>query len=320
MSDNLFGMLSAQGKGVRVTDQPRAAVDSVVAFGPFRLLTARHLLLEGEKPLKLSSRALEILMVLLERPGALVTREELVSRVWPDTFVEDGNLRVHMAALRRALGDGQAGNRYVATISGRGYRFVAPVSVAEETALAAQPPRLETARSRPVPLTRMIGRTEAIAALAAHLTERRFVTIVGAGGIGKTTLAVAVTDAVASTYKDKVAFVELALLADPTLVPGTVASVLELPTHSENPLTTLIAFLSKREMLLVLDNCEHVIEVVAMLVERVRESAPAPTRPSSPKSAAGSMESPSPSSWPPAGLTPSGCASSPHGSTTGSAS
>ncbi len=112
-----------------MNDQREADIGA--AFGPFRLFAAQRLLLEHEKPLRLGSRALEILTVLLENPGALVTKEELVARVWPDTFVEEGNLRVHMAALRRALGDGQAGNRYVVTVPGRGYRFVAPVSMLE---------------------------------------------------------------------------------------------------------------------------------------------------------------------------------------------
>ena len=90
---------------------------------------APSLLLEGDRPLRLGSRALAILAVLVERPGALIGKEDLVARVWPDTFVEEGNLRVHMAALRRTLGDGQGGNRYIATIPGRGYRFVAQVSL-----------------------------------------------------------------------------------------------------------------------------------------------------------------------------------------------
>jgi DNA-binding winged helix-turn-helix (wHTH) protein len=118
-----------------VNDQREADIGA--AFGPFRLFAAQRLLLEHEKPLRLGSRALEILTVLLENPGALVTKEELVARVWPDTFVEEGNLRVHMAALRRALGDGQAGNRYVVTVPGRGYRFVAPVSMLEPSAQGA---------------------------------------------------------------------------------------------------------------------------------------------------------------------------------------
>jgi len=255
-----------------VSDQRRA--DIAAAFGPFRLFAAQRLLLEHEKPLRLGSRALEILTVLLENPGELVTKEELVTRVWPDTFVEEGNLRVHMAALRRALGDGQAGNRYVVTVPGRGYRFVAPVSVVEPSAPGPSKPREDKVSNLPIPLTRMVGRADIVAALAAQLAQRRFITIVGAGGIGKTTVAVAIADAVAPNYHDKVAFVDLSPLTDAALIPSMIAAILGLPTHSENALTALIAFLSGKEMLLVLDSCEHVVDAVANLVERVREAAP----------------------------------------------
>ncbi len=240
--------------------------DIAAAFGPFRLFAAQRLLLEHEKPLRLGSRALEILTVLVENPGELVTKEELIGRVWPDTFVEEGNLRVHMAALRRALGDGQAGNRYVVTVPGRGYRFVAPVSVLEPSAPAPAKSR-EAASNLPLLLTRMVGRAEIVAALAVQLAQRRFITIVGAGGIGKTTVAVAIADAVMPNYRDKVAFVDLSPLTDAALIPSMVVAILGLPTHSENALTALIAFLSDKEMLLVLDSCEHVVDAVANLVE-----------------------------------------------------
>ena len=114
--------------------------EQVLAFGPFQLLPFRRALLEAGEPLRLGSRALEILIALVERPGELITKEELVARVWPDTFVEEASLRVHVAALRKALGDGQSGNRYVVNVAGRGYRFVAPVRQ-HEAADAPPPPR-----------------------------------------------------------------------------------------------------------------------------------------------------------------------------------
>ena len=97
------------------------------SFGSFRFFPARQLLLEGETPVRLGSRALEILAGLVERPGELVSRDELVARVWPNTVVEESNLKVNVCALRRASGEGQPGRRYIATVSGRGYRFVAPI-------------------------------------------------------------------------------------------------------------------------------------------------------------------------------------------------
>ena len=107
--------------------EPAGAAPTEVSFGPFRLLPTQFLLLEGDHPVRLGSRALEILIVLLERPGDLVSKQELMARVWPDVFVEPTNLTVHICALRRALRDGRDGNRFIINIPGRGYGFVAPV-------------------------------------------------------------------------------------------------------------------------------------------------------------------------------------------------
>ena len=109
--------------------EPVAAAPTEISFGPFRLLPTLFLLLEGDKPVPLGSRALEILIVLLQRPGELVSRQELMTRVWPNVFVEPANLTVHISALRRMLRDGQEGNRFIINIPGRGYRFVASVAV-----------------------------------------------------------------------------------------------------------------------------------------------------------------------------------------------
>jgi DNA-binding winged helix-turn-helix (wHTH) protein len=108
---------------------PAVPAPTEIAFGPFRLLPAQFLLLEGDKPVRLGSRALEILIVLLERPGELVSKRDLMARVWPDIFVEPANLTVHISALRRMLRDGRDGNRFIINIPGRGYSFVASVEV-----------------------------------------------------------------------------------------------------------------------------------------------------------------------------------------------
>jgi DNA-binding winged helix-turn-helix (wHTH) protein len=116
------------------TDKPFSATRTAaanVSFGPFRLLPTQFLLLEGNKPVPLGSRALEILIVLLARPGELISKQELMDRVWPNVFVGPANLTVHMSALRRALRDGRSGNRFIINIPGRGYKFVASVAAAE---------------------------------------------------------------------------------------------------------------------------------------------------------------------------------------------
>jgi DNA-binding winged helix-turn-helix (wHTH) protein len=114
-----------------------------ISFGPFRLLAAQRLLLEGNKPVRLGSRAFEILAALVERAGEVVGKEELIARAWPRTFVEEANLKIQVSALRRALGDGQGGRRYVITVPGRGYSFVALARVEEP----AQMPLLPTAKA-----------------------------------------------------------------------------------------------------------------------------------------------------------------------------
>src|ERR1700676_3525158 len=130
-----------------------------ISFGPVQLLAAQRLLLEGDTPVRLGSRAFEILAALIERAGEVVGKEELIARVWPQTFVEESNLKIQVSALRRALGDGQDGHRYIVTIPGRGYNFVTPVRPEEPppapltlTTAPAGPHNLPTA------VTRMIGR------------------------------------------------------------------------------------------------------------------------------------------------------------------
>jgi predicted ATPase/DNA-binding winged helix-turn-helix (wHTH) protein len=252
-----------------------AAFERAMSFGPFRLLPAQRLLLEADKPLRLGSRALDILITLVEHRGELVNKDKLMARVWPDTVVEEGNLKVHVSALRKALGDGQAGQRYVATTPGRGYCFVAPVTLSEAPRPAAQEPTAaERVHNLPAPLTRMIGHADTVRALAAQFSQQRLITIIGAGGIGKTTVALAVAEALIVAYENGVRFVDLAPLSDPRLVPSALASVLGIGSHSDNPVPGLIAFLRDKQMLLVLDNCEQVVKAVADLAADVLRAAP----------------------------------------------
>jgi predicted ATPase/DNA-binding winged helix-turn-helix (wHTH) protein len=238
----------------------------VISFGPYRLFVRQRVLLDGAKPLRLGSRALDILVALLERRGQLVSKRELMDLVWPNTSVEEGNLKVHVAGLRRALGDGRGGSRYLVNIPGRGYRFVAPVEFADEPWPAA--PGLATAsqiHNLPAQLTRLIGRHEIIGTLLQQLSTQRLLTIVGPGGIGKTAVALDVAERLIGAYADGVWLIDLAPIADPRLVPTALAEVLKLEIRSENPLPGLIIALRDKHMLLLLDNCEHVIEAAATL-------------------------------------------------------
>jgi predicted ATPase/DNA-binding winged helix-turn-helix (wHTH) protein len=253
-----------------VGEPSTASAGGVVSFGPFQLLPAQRLLLEGEAPVRLGSRALAILTTLVERPGELVTKGELMARVWPDTFVDEAALRVHVSALRRALGDGQAGRRFVANVPGRGYQFLAPVEISEPR---TAPSHVDMAGSRPHNLpfaqTRPVGRAGAMRALADLLPKQWFITIVGAGGIGKTTVALALAEALLPAYEDGVRIVDLAPLEGPQLVSSALGVVLGLSVHPENAAAQLVDFLRDKRMLIVLDSCEHVIDAAASLAEQL---------------------------------------------------
>jgi predicted ATPase/DNA-binding winged helix-turn-helix (wHTH) protein len=256
-------------------DSNSPGTHGVVLFGPFRLFAAERQLKKGDDAVQLGGRALDTLLALVERRGEVVTQRELIAQVWPGVTVEEANLRVHIASLRKALGDGQDGARYIVTVPGRGYCFVAPVTLsapqsssAKETALSDRLQRL------PPQLSRMIGRDDTIRALSAQLMMYRFVSIVGAGGIGKTTVAISVAHTLSDGFNGAVFFVDLAVLTDAKLVPTTVARSLGLMVQTQDPVRSLPAFIGDKKILLVLDNCEHVIDSAAMLAERVVGETP----------------------------------------------
>jgi predicted ATPase/DNA-binding winged helix-turn-helix (wHTH) protein len=244
----------------------------VSAFGPFRLFPAARLLERDGKPVEIGARALDILIELVRHAGRVASKAELMSAIWADTTVVDGVLRTHMCNLRKALGDGVAGARYVTSVAGRGYCFVAPVVA--KTATAASPNTWKVAHGLPLRLARMAGRDDAVRKLAAQLAEHRFVTVLGAAGIGKTTVAVAVGQALLHDFGGAVRFIELGSLTDPALVAPTVASTLGLPIQSDDALERLQAFLQDKRVLLVLDNCEHVVDAAARLTEHLFLRAP----------------------------------------------
>jgi predicted ATPase/DNA-binding winged helix-turn-helix (wHTH) protein len=224
----------------------------------------------------LGSRALDLLIALVERAGEVVEKEELINYVWPNTFVDEANLRVHVAALRRALGDGQGDTRYIVCSAGRGYSFVAPIQRMEESSSAPEPPsdRPSPAKNLPILLTRIIGRDDALRAVADQLRREGLVTIVGPGGIGKTTVTLAVTERLSDRYEDGLCFVDLGPLADGELIASALSSSLGLPIISGDPIASLTAFLAEQRKLIVLDTCEHLVESVAKLVESLLRGCP----------------------------------------------
>jgi predicted ATPase/DNA-binding winged helix-turn-helix (wHTH) protein len=246
------------------------ALGAAISFGPFRLIPTERRLERDGATVALGDRALMILLVLVEQSGKVVGKRELLSRVWAGMVVEEGNLRYQMATLRRALGDGLLGARYISTIPGRGYCFVAPVGRSDGAATLGPVHPTGDRRCRlPTRLARMVGRADTIAAIMTKLSSDRFVSIVGPGGIGKTTVAVAVGHALSESFDAAVCLVDLGALSDPTLVPGAVAAALGLVTGTEDPVASLLAAVPDERMLIILDGCEHVVDTVALLAEQI---------------------------------------------------
>lgn len=239
------------------------------AFGPYRLVPGRQLLLLENQPVKLGGRAFDLLRLLVQRGGQLVTRDELIAAAWPDTFVHESNLKVNMWNLRRALGDTKFNPRYLATIAGRGYMFVAEVETAisdcADPALSPDHP----AAAQPPPLRHIVGREMEIAEILDGLHRERHLTLVGAGGIGKTTLAVAAARAYASHCPDGVCFVDLAAIDDAGLLPVAMVTALGIKGNPGNGFAAILDYLRPRQMLVVLDNCEHVLPAATLFAGRL---------------------------------------------------
>jgi predicted ATPase/DNA-binding winged helix-turn-helix (wHTH) protein len=214
-------------------------------------------------------------MLLLQRAGQIVTKEELIAHAWPNTVVEAVNLRVNIASLRRVLRDGKPPNRFIVNVVGQGYVFVAEIHVEDANHSSEIALALEGSRKHHLPalLTRLIGRSADVGALTALVQSRRLVTIVGAGGVGKTVVAIEVASALREYYKHGVYFVDLSSIGDAALISDPFAAALQLAVSRQNPREDLIAYLKEKEMLLVIDNCEHLMEAAAEMVERILHGA-----------------------------------------------
>jgi len=255
-------------------------VTEVFVFGRYRLDVQRRSLFRDGQRVRVGSRAVMILIILVQEAGQIVSKRELRARVWSGIVIEDGTLRVHVAALQKILGESDDGVRHVENVPGHGYRLVVPVSRESceppETAgpLQSTPSRAFPSTELPTVSHSIIGRTQVVAAIATSLPEHRWVTITGPGGVGKTTVALGVMEELASYYPHGIYFVDLAAVTEPRLVSGALASALGLRTPVTDRLPDILAFLREHSCLVVLDNCEHLIEAAAQLARSLLQAAP----------------------------------------------
>lgn len=237
-------------------------------FGRFTLDPANWQLRAEGAPIPLGSTDFRILMTLVERAGSLVSKEELMSRVWGRAIVGDNTLQVHITALRKALGEG-----FIATRHGHGYSFVQQVS-RSATEQRGNLPNYLSGRVQRAP-SRLVGRDAESRALSELLAHNALVTLAGPGGVGKTRLALEVASESASRFKDGAWLVELASLSDGTSTAGAVATALGIQIgEGAKSFDNLARQLTRRSLLLVLDNCEHLVASCAELCEAVLAAAP----------------------------------------------
>jgi predicted ATPase/DNA-binding winged helix-turn-helix (wHTH) protein len=248
----------------------------VYTSGPWEIdLARREMRLNGVRT-DLGSRAFEILETLVQSAGELVDKYDLMKRVWPGAVVEENTLQAQISAIRKALGPDRG---LLKTIAGRGYRLLGDWVVQQKIVTAPSMPAAEPAPNRATNLTAspnaLIGRAAAEVQLSELLSTYRMVTMTGPGGIGKTVLAQAVARGLLAAFGGDVLLVELAALSDPALVPFVVATVLGLNQRGdEASVETITREIGARKLLLVLDNCEHLIDGAARLAEALMRSCP----------------------------------------------
>jgi predicted ATPase/DNA-binding winged helix-turn-helix (wHTH) protein len=268
-------------RAIRRPESAAVINDGILEFGQYRLDVGRRLLIKGHRHVRVPSRALSILVVLAERAGRVVGKRELQALVWPNATVEEGTLRVHVTALRKILGETPEGLRFIQNVPGQGYCLAVPVRDVSAAAtqgagsVGSTTPARFVLRSMDLRAEReLIGRDSCVKHIVTTLYERRLVTVTGPGGIGKTAVMNGVVEALAPDYCAGMWVVDLASVEASHHVAAAVALTLGVASPEADPLPAILAVLQERSSVLVLDNCERVLDGAALLVQAVLNAAP----------------------------------------------
>ena len=245
-----------------------------VRFGRFLLLRCQRRLLVNGAPVELGARALDVLLALVDAAGAIVSKDELLSRVWLGMVVEENNLTFQIHVLRKAFG---SDHDMIRTIPRGGYFFAGTIESRSDETRAADVPVPRT--NIVIPVDTLIGRDDEIRELLGLQASCPLLPLTGAGGIGKTRLALELGRRLFGCFPGGAWFVDLATLTDPAMIPATITSALRLQSGGvEASLETVAAALADRNILLILDNCEHIIDAAARTGEALLQRArPAPS-------------------------------------------
>ena len=246
----------------------------IYEIGPLRLDAEACVLARDGAPLPLGKRAVAVLTVLVRAAPQHVTKTRILEAAWPGVIVDESNLAVQILSIRRALATVSAAEHWLETLARRGYRFVGPVTRVPQDTIGGS----ANARPRsnlPHPVTSFVGRERELAELSTLLGGTRLLTLTGAGGVGKTRLAMRLATALLTGYRDGACLVEFADLRDPDLVPQTAINALGLQEQPGRTLIqTLIDHLRARQLLLLLDNAEHLLPACAQLVDALLRQCP----------------------------------------------